>query len=454
MKKVLLKYNNLTHLDTDYQHRVMDLGDFYQQTPFDTDFSEFYITDLDFALKSVDPSTEWVVVVAAGHCTQDRNLYDKLIIEALKENSPLIGHILNFENQYPHIHPQIFAFNFQTWTQAGYPEWEYSEKPRSFISNDIRASEQTFHDEYTPYWIESSGYSKDYNLKEMQVGAKVIREFIEMGYRIINVPEHIRKNKFHLYPDQQWMEFNKFLHGEEYTGNIYEQKKYAELINHLDHQVQRQYYVLNTEPLQRPVVKENIDHYMGVSAGLKLVATMIKNGFDESTAITHFDFSHTALEFQRFIHDHWDGDITTYEKICNDFKFLLPNSFICEPRGTYVENLEYLLNQIGCTAEKFKEHWKCYSLMKIGMRKLNLYDRADQFQIADICHGFNTNYLWASNAFWMEYSLIKHGKKELKSIRDNFILELQNAKTNIILDIEDTWHQGLISINNQVIEYI
>lgn len=447
MKKVLLKYNNIGHLPPDYQHRVMDLGDFYQQLPFDTDFEVHYVTDLDYAFSNLDPSTDWVVVVTAGHCTQDRYLYDKLIVEALKQNSPLMGHILNFKGQYPHLHPQIFAVNYQTWAQAGWPQWEYSGEPQTFIAEAIHASEETFHDEYTPHWVTSSGFVQDYSVTEMQVGAEVIRDFIEMGLTIVNVPEHIRKNKFHLYPDQQWPEFNRFLHGEDYTGSIHEQKQYAELIGHLGNQVQRQYYVLNTEPLSRPDVRVPIDHYAGVASGLKLVATMIKNGFSTQTLVTHIDFSEYALGFQEYIYECWSGDIDTYEIICNKFKLLSPQSYACEPRGTYQENLTYLLEQIGCTKDEFKEHWRNYQQLAVAFKKINLYDLADQFNLAKLCK-WDTNYVWVSNAFWMEYSLIKYGKNQLQEFRDNLIRELTSIDSTVYLDVEDTWHQGLITINN------
>jgi len=449
VNKVLLKYNNLTHLDADYQHRVMDLGDFYQQLPFETDFKVYYVTDLDHAVRQLDPFTDWVVVVAAGHCTQDRNIYDKLIIEAMKQSSPLIGHILNFKDQYPHIHPQLFAFDYQEWTKAGYPLWEYSGEAETFIANDIKASEETFHDEYTPHWIESSGAAKEYNVKEMQVGAEAIREFVEMGHRIVNVPEHIRRNKFHLYPDQQWQAFKKFLHGQEYSGTIYEQKHYAELIGHLGDQVQHQYYVLNTEPLQRPAINERIAYYTGVAAGLKLVATAIKNGFDESTIFNYVDFSSNALEFQEYISKTWNGDIVTYQDVCQDFQTLYPEAVLCAPRGTYRENLEYLINQIGCTAEEFKYHWARYQKSIKNFRILNLYDLNDQYVLsALLLSNDGVNYLWLSNAFWMEYSLIRYGKNQLKQIRDNLFQELENSGRQIYLDIEDTWYQGIITFGN------
>jgi hypothetical protein len=447
MKKVLLKYNNLGHLPPDYQHRVMDLGDFYQQLPFDTGFEVYHVTDLDYALNNLDPATDWVVVVATGHCTQDRNLYDKLIIEALKENSPLIGHILNFKDQYPHMHPQIFAFDYQRWIKAGWPSWEYSGEPESFIADSITASQETHHDEYTPHWIASSGYAQEYSVTEMQVGAQVIREFIEMGHKIINVPEHVRKNKFHLYPDQQWELFNNFLHGKQYTGSVHEQKQYSELIGHLGNQVQRQYYVLNTEPLSRPNIDQPIDHYVGVASGLKLVATMIKNGYNTQTVVTHIDFSEYALGFQEYIYQYWNGDIDTYEIVCNKFKLLFPKSYACEPRGTYHENLTYLLDQIGCTNAEFKEHWNFYQQQSVAFKQINLYDQADQFKLAELCK-WSTNYVWVSNAFWMEYSLIKHGKNQLQEFRDNLISELTNTGHTVFLDVEDTWHQGLVAINN------
>jgi len=448
MKKVLLKYNNLTHLDPYYQHRVMDLGDFYQQLPFDTDFKVYYVTDLDHALMELDPLTDWVVVVAAGHCTQDRNLYDKLIIEALKQNSPLIGHILNFKDQYPHIHPQIFAFDYQRWAAAGWPSWEYSGESETFISQGISASEETFHDEYTPHWIESSGYVHEYSVKEMQVGAQVIREFTEMGWRIVNIPEHIRKNKFHLYPDQQWESFNEFLHGGEYTGTVYEQKNYAQLIGHLDNQVLDQYYVFNTEPLARPDVTTGIDHYAGVASGLKLVSTMIKNGYSKQTIVTHIDFSNAALEFQEFLWSEWDGDLTNYQNVCLDFQKRHLHAYPCYPRGTWEENTQYLLNNIGITAEEFKEHWYAYRQLSVSFKKINLYNVAEQFELAKLCSKYDTNYVWVSNAFWMEYSLIRFGKDRLKESRDNFIRELEDSDKRIILDIEDTWHQGLIRFNH------
>jgi hypothetical protein len=447
MKKVLIKYNNLTHLDPDYQHRVMDLGDFYQQLPFDTDFEVYHVVDLDYALMKIPPETDWVVVVAAGHCTQDRNLYDKLIVEALKANSPLIGHILNFKDQYPHLHPQIFAFNYQEWIRIQWPNWEYDGAEQQFLGAKIIASKETFHNNYTPHWIRGED-TMLHSVKEMQFGAHVISKFIDIGLTVVNIPEHIRKNKYHLYPDQQWEAFNEFLHGKGYTGTVYEQKNYAQLIGHLDNQVRQQFYVLNTEPLSRPAVNKKIDHYAGVASGLKLVATMFKNGYDNNTTIAHFDFSAPALNFQQYLYHFWDGDLSLYEAVVEAYQTTELDAYPCVPRGTYQENIDYLLKELGMTAKEFKEHWANYRSMTPQFMQLDLYDQIDQFKLAEYCSRFNTSYVWVSNAFWMEYSLIRYGKQQLQEFRENLIRELTSTGAPTILDTEDTWHQGLITINN------
>jgi hypothetical protein len=47
MKKVIIKYNNISHLDAAYQQRVLDLANFYQQLPYQHNFMVIDSTDLD-----------------------------------------------------------------------------------------------------------------------------------------------------------------------------------------------------------------------------------------------------------------------------------------------------------------------------------------------------------------------------------------------------------------------
>lgn len=448
MKKVFIRYNQISHLSDDYQELIRHVSNFYQQLPFDHDFVEVDSTDLDqtFAdLESVNP--DWVVVVSYGHCTQNRNLYNDLIDHAVQTGSPLVGHIMNFSDQFPHLHPQLFAVNYQVWRQIGQPNWNYDGSRQTVIYSQYQPSAETFHDSYTPVYLESLRLPAMSEFPEVQIAGKVIARLLMHGYTVQNVPHNLRKQKFHLYPDQESDHFHAFVSGKPYQGNHAAQRQYAELIGHLDRQVQRQYYVLNTEPLTQIPAGEHITHYMGVASGLKLMCTMIKNGYDHNTQVTVFDFSDIALEFQKFLVANWNGDFSQYQMLCKVFENSTPGHFPCLPSGAWQDSYDYLLNQLNLSPAEFQHHWQQYKRLKINFQKINLYDPADQHRVADICAQHDTTYLWVSNAFYMEYSLIKLGMRQLKSVRDSFFQELEQSGAHVILDTNDFWAQSLITFN-------
>jgi hypothetical protein len=446
MKKVIIKYNNISHLDAAYQQRVLDLANFYQQLPYQHNFMVIDSTDLDrtFALE-VPADTDWVVVVAAGHTTQDRNLYYDLVNVGILHRSPLVCHIMNFPDQYPHLHPQIFAVNFQTWRSMGSPVWAHQHRPYDFVSTEFEASALTFHDNYTPIWLKPLTGTRQYTGAFLQQGAEVIRACLDHGYKIMNIPQWIRDCKHHLYPDQDSEAFGQFLAGGAYNGQHPAQIHYVGLIAHLADQVQRQYYVLNTEPLTTIPAGTHIDHYAGVASGLKLFCTMVKNGFDANTAVTVFDFSDIALKFQKYLIDSWSGTLANYEIVCRQFEDQNPGHHPCLPSGAWSDTYDHILRELNLSPEEFRVKWNEYCHREHRFEKINLYDSEGQQRLVNICANYDQSYVWVSNAFWMEYSLIKLGKDCLRQIRQNFIDNITSSGADIILDTNDHWHQGLLT---------
>lgn len=445
MKKVIIRYNNLSHLDPTYQQSVLDLANFYQQLPYQHNFTVLDSTDLDQTFANLPADTDWVVVVAAGHTTQDRNLYYEVVNQGILHQSPLVCHIMNFDDQYPHLHPQLFAVNFQTWRAMGSPHWAHQHRPYDFVSAEYTASPETFHDGYTPHWLKPTGTTRQYTGAFLQQGAAVIRACLEHGHSIHNIPQELRDRKHHLYPDQDSEAFGRFLSGQPYTGDHPAQKYYVGLIDHLAEQVQRQYYVLNTEPLTQIPAGTTINHYAGVASGLKLFCTMVRNGFDTTTAVTVFDFSDVALKFQKFLIDNWTGNLDNYEVICRQFEVQNPGHYPCLPSGAWSDTYDHILKELALTADEFREHWARYSHLNHRFERINLYDIHDQAAVLTICANYRQSYIWVSNAFWMEYSLIQLGRDRLNAIRQKFIANITACDANIILDINDFWHQGLLT---------
>ena len=79
---------------------------------------------------------------------------------------------------------------------------------------------------------------------------------------------------------------------------------------------------------------------------------------------------------------------------------------------------------------------------------INLYNFDDQQILVDLCIPHNQSYIWVSNAFYMEYSLVQYGKERLKSFRQSLLELIEKSEANIILDSNDFWSQGLITFNN------
>jgi len=445
-KHTIIKYNNIAHLPSDYQQRVMDLGNFYQQLPFQHTYQVVETTDLDQAFADLPTDTEWVVVVAAGHTTQDRNLYDRLIGECRLLNATLMCHIMNFPDQYPHLHPQIFCIRYQHWLSMGSPSWAPDHQPYDFVSKQYEASPETFHDGYTPHWLRPVEGTQQYQGQFLQTGSQVIRACLEHGRMIYNIPEHIRHRKHHLYPDQMADEFGAFLAGGTYTGTHPAQKYYVELIDHLAATVRSQYYMLNTEPLTTYRSEHPITHYAGVASGLKLFCTMIRNGFDLNTAVTIFDFSEAALKFQRYLIDNWTGNLDTYQTVCDEFAAANPGYYPCRPTGPWEDTYQQMLQELGgLSRREFKNLWLDYCHREHQFLHINLYDENDQQALAAVCEPHQQSYVWISNAFWMEYSLIQQGRDSLSDRRSAFMQAIDETGAAVVVDTNDFWHQGLLT---------
>jgi hypothetical protein len=189
----------------------------------------------------------------------------------------------------------------------------------------------------------------------------------------------------------------------------------------------------------------HIDHYAGVASGLKLFCTMVRNGFDATTAVTVFDFSDIALKFQQYLIASWSGTLANYEIVCRQFEDQNPGHHPCLPSGAWSDTYDHILRELGLTAEEFQEHWARYSHLNHRFERINLYDVDGQDRLAYICSQHNHSYVWVSNAFWMEYSLIRQGKDQLHEIRQSFVQSLNRSQANIILDVNDFWHQGLLT---------
>ena len=445
--KYFIRYNPIANSNSEYQERIRDIAQFHQQLPFDTDFAVVETADLDDAFASLDSSAEWVVVASLGHCTQDRDMYDKAISICKESDAKLMCHLLNFEDQYIHFHPQFFVIHYPSWVKAGQPTFAYDGKEQEFMGVDCIPSKETYHDDYTPVYIRPGLKRKTFKVREMQTGAWVIKNFLEKGFKTINVTQKLRDNKFHLYPDIESDKFFNFLKTGEYTGTQSSQVWYSDLIKHLAKNVKRQFYPLNTEPVGNDKIDFPINNFICVASGLKpwLLPMYYANETDP-LVLNFVDFSDGAVEFQRHL-SAWSGEVGTYSTFVQNFLKSNPTFESCDPPGPYDKELEKQLASMELDPKVFMQVWRYVSKQQ-NYTILDLYTEQGQDYVIDLVKQNDTTYLWLSNAFYMEYALVTIGKKKVYEYRQRLINGLKATGKRFVLDLMDPWQQGPVTFND------
>lgn len=118
----------------------------------------------DFALKSLADTYDYAIVTRIGHKFKDKDLFLK---ELFKKNFFIIGHILDREyiRGYYEIHTQCYVIHLPTYKELGCPTigQQQFHSPHAQISPN--RSDENYHDDYTPWWVESGTEKKYYEHK-------------------------------------------------------------------------------------------------------------------------------------------------------------------------------------------------------------------------------------------------------------------------------------------------
>jgi len=445
--KYFVRYNPIANSNPEYEERIKDIAQFHQQLPFDTDFRIVDTVDLDETFNNMKSVTEWVVVVSLGHCSQDRDMYDKAIKVCEENDAKLMCHLLNFEDQYIHFHPQFFVIHYPSWVKAGRPRFAYDGEQQEFLGVDYIPSKETYHDDYTPVYIRPGLKRKTFQVNEMQTGAWVIKNFLERGFGIINVTQKLRDNKYHLYPDQQSVEFFNFLKTGEYKGTQSSQSWYADHILGLARNVKRQFYPLNTEPINSEKIDFAINNFVCVASGLKPWLLLMNYASEGAPLRLNFvDFSDAAVAFQRHLGT-WSGEVGTFASHVQEFLKNNPKFQSCDPPGPYDKEIVKQLQDISMDPRVFTEVWR-HIPKDQSFDLLNLYTEEGQDRVIDIVANNDVTYLWLSNAFYMEYALVTIGKKKVYEYRQRLIDGLKATGKKFVLDLMDPWQQGPVTFND------
>ena len=162
---VIIKNYDLLDCIRDYFYQSLMPHGFYSTSVCDKE-------QLDLILKQL--KTSHAVVIEEGMFFKNNLMPPK------HTDYDLVGHILDRKEKYYELHRQHFIINVEKWKELGAPSFTTQEVGSV---TEVKRSQDNFHDDYTPTWIETKNVQ---NIKKtkLRYGGHVISEFLKAGLRV------------------------------------------------------------------------------------------------------------------------------------------------------------------------------------------------------------------------------------------------------------------------------
>lgn len=155
---------------------------------------------------TVEGALEKAVAAGHDHCfvvypgTTFRVL--KYTFEKYLDEKPadqvLCGHVLDRDNRYYELHPQLFYISANWWDSTGREPFDKGGHFTKEVNVPIR-SEETHHGHYTPLWIKPGTEKKEFD--EFCWGWNIINKALEDKLDVGIWDKEVRRYKKHCYPE-------------------------------------------------------------------------------------------------------------------------------------------------------------------------------------------------------------------------------------------------------------
>lgn len=422
--KIVIVYDNL---DSDYdsiRSRLIDITNFKSQLPWG--YTRVYTQDIDSALQQAAAlGYKHCFVNYLGHFLRNSDPYQQTI--ALGQ--PIVAHILK-QHGYYNIHPQFLYLDLDVYKAVGEPKFSLLPQSIDQTLPSADSSQEHAHDDYTPMCITPNSQSQSVNINHTPFGTLAIAAYLNHGYSIHNFTQEIRNNKYCIYPEGNKQDVIGLFTDINYQPQNANVKQYKDILDWQVNSLPKNIYVLNTEYVLPETVGQ-IDHYLGVAAGVKAAVILHKNGFTDQTRVTLFDISDPALDYQRYINKVWDGDVNSYEILYLCYKQAFPKfDYIWFNQRSITEELEKFLQDNNISQQDFKTTWKRYQQLPKKYIKLDILNSLDRNRLVDLLDN-ETNYVWLSNAFKMEQQVFLQGEAALDQMFDDMMSSIKNSTTYV-----------------------
>ena len=270
------------------------IKDYFYQNFIATKISKKYIIsidDIDQTLKNID--TKYALVVQEGMFFDlhvDNDFLRNMINDDGSISASLTGHILDRKERYYQLHQQNFILNVDDWKHSGSPSFFKKQNEQLTI---VKRSEENFHDDYTPLWIEKTGIGNQ-SYERLKFGGYVISEMLKSNFEVKQFTKEQRQVK-------------KFVY-----HTVDEQVKHLLSYDNL-HPYSFYYPMTTRKSKNQKAFSEPATTYFSVANAVESLYK-IKDIYKDIKTINFYDISITALIFTEMFIKDFNGNYAEFVK--------------------------------------------------------------------------------------------------------------------------------------------
>jgi hypothetical protein len=183
-------------------------------------------------------------------------------------------------------------------------------------------------------------------------------------------------------------------------------------------------YIFNTCSIEKEDFRiKKVENLYSVGSGFKPLLLLNQCEWDDKTRVVYFDNSKKALNFKKWLLEHWDGE--DYPSIANYYKETVDAdvNFIWHYKNpdSYKE-WQNIIAKFGSKAD-WLDFWNKYKKLEHHFLEIDLFENFDQL-ISDMKNNQGNNLIWFSNIFYSIISLRYFTPQELDSHYQNFYSQI------------------------------
>tara|TARA_R110001592_G_scaffold270080_1_gene536399 strand:- start:931 stop:1986 length:1056 start_codon:yes stop_codon:yes gene_type:complete len=203
---------------------------------------------------------------------------------------------------------------------------------------------------------------------------------------------------------------------------------FAQQLNYATDNLSVGYYVINTEAIADHT-PGNYNTYIGVCGGLKSVVLLGRDSFGTDTKVLMFDISPAAIEWQRHLREHWNGDSNSFLECHKTFKERFPDYMPING-----SSIQEFMKQNNMDDSDLQDAWNKYKKLDVVFDTLDIFNKEHKGKMTKFSNG-NT-YFWISNCFIMERIIFQKGFDQAARAQTDWIKDFKlRSSGNCTFDI-------------------